>query len=174
MSESIYKNDELENEVSLDMSYFWYSDRPWWVFRNTTIFPLISPLVAQDSLQAQSCCYKITLLRHREFPSSSNLVRIWGCHWYRFHVKGRGGTAGTACTLEVYTSAAAENGRRNGGQKNVMKERIKQNAKEIEQNERLYAIAHENHRKEMDQVRLKVYLSTKPSLHQHSQSWMLH
>ena len=23
---SIYKNDELENEVSLDMSYFWYSD----------------------------------------------------------------------------------------------------------------------------------------------------
>ena len=26
MSESIYKNNELENEVSLDMSYFWYSD----------------------------------------------------------------------------------------------------------------------------------------------------
>ena len=45
-----------------------------------------------------------------------------------------------------------------------------QNAKEIEQNERLYAIANENHRKEMDQVRLKVDLSTKPSLHQHSQS----
>ena len=26
MYESVYKNDELENEVSLDMSYFWYSD----------------------------------------------------------------------------------------------------------------------------------------------------
>ena len=26
MSESIYKNNELENEVTLDMSYFWYSD----------------------------------------------------------------------------------------------------------------------------------------------------
>jgi hypothetical protein len=26
MSESIYKNNEVENEVSLDMSYFWYSD----------------------------------------------------------------------------------------------------------------------------------------------------
>ena len=26
MSELIYKNNELENEVSLDMSYFWYSD----------------------------------------------------------------------------------------------------------------------------------------------------
>ena len=26
MSESIYKNYELENEVSMDMSYFWYSD----------------------------------------------------------------------------------------------------------------------------------------------------
>jgi hypothetical protein len=26
MSESIYKNNELENEVILDMSYFWYSD----------------------------------------------------------------------------------------------------------------------------------------------------
>ena len=26
MSESIYKNDELENEMTLDMSYFWYSD----------------------------------------------------------------------------------------------------------------------------------------------------
>ena len=26
MPESIYKNNELENEVSLDMSYFWHSD----------------------------------------------------------------------------------------------------------------------------------------------------
>ena len=26
MSESIYKSNELENEVSSDMSYFWYSD----------------------------------------------------------------------------------------------------------------------------------------------------
>ena len=26
MSESIFKNDELENEMSSDMSYFWYSD----------------------------------------------------------------------------------------------------------------------------------------------------
>ena len=26
MSESIDKNDELENEVRLDMSYIWYSD----------------------------------------------------------------------------------------------------------------------------------------------------
>ena len=26
MSESISKNNELENEMSLDMSYFWYSD----------------------------------------------------------------------------------------------------------------------------------------------------
>ena len=27
MYESIYKNNELENEVSSDMSYFWYSDK---------------------------------------------------------------------------------------------------------------------------------------------------
>ena len=26
MSESISKNKELENEMTLDMSYFWYSD----------------------------------------------------------------------------------------------------------------------------------------------------
>ena len=26
MSKSIYMNNELENEVSSDMSYFWYSD----------------------------------------------------------------------------------------------------------------------------------------------------
>jgi hypothetical protein len=26
MYESIYKNNEVENEVSSDMSYFWYSD----------------------------------------------------------------------------------------------------------------------------------------------------
>ena len=26
MYESIYKNNELENEMTLDMSYFWYSD----------------------------------------------------------------------------------------------------------------------------------------------------
>ena len=26
MAESIYKNNELENEMTLDMSYFWYSD----------------------------------------------------------------------------------------------------------------------------------------------------
>ena len=33
MSELIYKNNELENEVSSDMSYFWYSDigRSWLV-----------------------------------------------------------------------------------------------------------------------------------------------
>ena len=29
MSESIYKNIELENEVSPDMSFFWYSDVHW-------------------------------------------------------------------------------------------------------------------------------------------------
>ena len=29
MYESIYKNNELENEVSSDMSYFWYSDDPF-------------------------------------------------------------------------------------------------------------------------------------------------
>ena len=28
MSESIYTNNDLENEVSLDMSYCWYSDIP--------------------------------------------------------------------------------------------------------------------------------------------------
>ena len=28
MYESISKNNELENEVSLGMSYFWYSDLP--------------------------------------------------------------------------------------------------------------------------------------------------
>ena len=27
MYESISKNDELENEMTLDMSYFWYSDK---------------------------------------------------------------------------------------------------------------------------------------------------
>ena len=26
MSESISKNNELENEMTLDMSFFWYSD----------------------------------------------------------------------------------------------------------------------------------------------------
>ena len=26
MYESIYKNNELENDMTLDMSYFWYSD----------------------------------------------------------------------------------------------------------------------------------------------------
>ena len=30
MSESISKNNELENEMTLDMSYFWYSDNIWW------------------------------------------------------------------------------------------------------------------------------------------------
>ena len=28
MYESISKNNELENEMTLDMSYFWYSDDP--------------------------------------------------------------------------------------------------------------------------------------------------
>ena len=31
--ESISKNDELENEMILDMSYFWYSDRGWASFQ---------------------------------------------------------------------------------------------------------------------------------------------
>ena len=30
MSESISKNNELENEMTLDMSYFWYSDAVHW------------------------------------------------------------------------------------------------------------------------------------------------
>ena len=30
MAESIYKNNELENEMTLDMSYFWYSDNASW------------------------------------------------------------------------------------------------------------------------------------------------
>ena len=29
MYESISKNNELENEMTLDMSYFWYSDDDW-------------------------------------------------------------------------------------------------------------------------------------------------
>ena len=29
MYESISKNNELENEMTLDMSYFWYSDVDW-------------------------------------------------------------------------------------------------------------------------------------------------
>ena len=29
-SESISKNNELENEMTLDMSYFWYSDGGGW------------------------------------------------------------------------------------------------------------------------------------------------
>ena len=29
MYESISKNNELENEMTLDMSYFWYSDAAW-------------------------------------------------------------------------------------------------------------------------------------------------
>ena len=29
MYESISKNNELENEMTLDMSYFWYSDNHW-------------------------------------------------------------------------------------------------------------------------------------------------
>ena len=37
MYESIYKNDELENEVSLDMSYFWYSDV--WICQLTCQLP---------------------------------------------------------------------------------------------------------------------------------------
>ena len=35
MSESISKNNELENEMTLDMSYFWYSDVMWQTDRMT-------------------------------------------------------------------------------------------------------------------------------------------
>ena len=33
MYESISKNNELENEMTLDMSYFWYSDVGYWLCR---------------------------------------------------------------------------------------------------------------------------------------------
>ena len=34
MYESISKNNELENEMTLDMSYFWYSDELYWKSTN--------------------------------------------------------------------------------------------------------------------------------------------
>ena len=38
MYESISKNNELENEMTLDMSYFWYSDVGFdWAGCSTTI-----------------------------------------------------------------------------------------------------------------------------------------
>jgi hypothetical protein len=40
MYESIYKNNELENEVSSDMSYFWYSDGV--KFMNSYVAPLLT------------------------------------------------------------------------------------------------------------------------------------
>ena len=39
MSESKSKNNELENEMTLDMSYFWYSDDTYsqWIAHNTFV-----------------------------------------------------------------------------------------------------------------------------------------
>ena len=37
MYESIYKNNELENEVSSDMSYFWYSDVTFTAFQEQQV-----------------------------------------------------------------------------------------------------------------------------------------
>ena len=37
MYESISKNNELENEMTLDMSYFWYSDKhSFWIAASMT------------------------------------------------------------------------------------------------------------------------------------------
>ena len=58
MSESIYKNDELENEMSLDMSYFWYSDvlcQPLRYSESLTTLP--SPLTRLGQLSRP---YRIT------------------------------------------------------------------------------------------------------------------
>ena len=44
MSESISKNNELENEMTLDMSYFWYSDAHWQHFLLKKLLALLIPL----------------------------------------------------------------------------------------------------------------------------------
>ena len=47
MSESIYENNELENEVSSNMSYFWYSDV---TYQLSSFIPLndLSPLLSYN------------------------------------------------------------------------------------------------------------------------------
>ena len=72
--------------------------------------------------------------------------------------KSRGGKSGTK---EAVMSLAAEIGKGNGGQINIIKERNEQHAKVIQQNQKLLAIADEKHaiRKEMDLVKKEMDLS---------------
>ena len=72
--------------------------------------------------------------------------------------KSRGVKSGTK---EVVMSLAAEIGKGNGEQINIMKERNEQHAKVIQQNQKLLAIADEKHaiRKEMDLVKKEMDLS---------------
>ena len=42
MYESISKNNELENEMTLDMSYFWYSDDSNNSYQNNPKYPYIT------------------------------------------------------------------------------------------------------------------------------------
>ena len=54
MYKSISKNNELENEMTLDMSYFWYSEEGWKKEEMSMLLkqlPLIAGL-SYNSLQA--------------------------------------------------------------------------------------------------------------------------
>ena len=54
MYESIYKTDELENEVSLDMNYFWYSDNAKTnLQRKASSVAILYLLLIRQAL----CCY---------------------------------------------------------------------------------------------------------------------
>jgi hypothetical protein len=67
MYESIYKNNEVENEVSLDMIYFWYSDLSMGPFLNWLIDK-------QEDIQVHFC---------KQNPPCQPPDRLWRevCAW---------------------------------------------------------------------------------------------
>ena len=72
MYESISKNDELENEMTLDMSYFWYSD----VFYDSWLCTQYSRLQFHyDRLQYHYSSLQFHFMRlYTQFDRKYNLI----------------------------------------------------------------------------------------------------
>ena len=89
MSESISKNNDLENEVSLDMSYFWYSDVTmssntnniltlYWAIKGSTSTSVPEAYLLQ--LQALHQCHYHYHIKTAHIAGTSNIMAD-DCSW---------------------------------------------------------------------------------------------
>ena len=122
MSESISKNNDLENEVSLDMSYFWYSDVTmssntnniltlYWAIKGSTSTSVPEAYLLQ--LQALHQCHYHYHIKTAHIAGTSNIMAD-DCSWL-WHLTDKqllthfNSSLATGCTVATVDSVGNVN-----------------------------------------------------------------